>query len=676
MADRCKAFFNGLEVQVSFSMTRSPGTSPDVGQLVWRRGGTLPSNFVGDLVLTNGDTEVVRFHDCMLRNPSERIGETRDIVYQIMDRRWKWKTPSLFGQYNVRDEANNLIDGHKKNARELALLALEAMHAPDGGTFDVSALPTDEDLAPHVVWHYEPAAVFLDKLCSMFGCTVHLLNDDSVKIIQDNTGDEPDNEGLMYPVETGLIINPAPDFATAYAGDTWFDGWLTTEPIGMELDGSVKPIAMLSFAPENGWKTGDPSHGYDSHIRGKLRGDVVDEMIDKTIELANRSLFRMYRVTGFPPGQLFFPGFTLENSVSSVSDLPEIGDPAKIYRIGSILDIALQRTAMWVDGAYVGITVKASFLNYALINPALIADLNADPVIVTANRSTLETMRINDGNPQLIIMEPGATAIDARILLPLMATRIESGLDEYGKQSRRSAECCGKFHESDYKLRNKTTASLCAWKRGLRVDTVKGHVLLNAPAYQRGADGVEPAELYLRCGYGFRQTPYGSRNHRQFNKASGNSLGIANATVNRTDVSEYRVQNYGSDYNDLSVIDTPITNTAAIDTILEQAATEYLKQYANLPAPKRKQYTPFRAINTNGKVMQVSYQGGVGQLGQTVAAIGGTFDLSMPPAKAKQLRDLQQRKAEFALQDFRVQQMNIGNQNEGITGSDGMSGIA
>ena len=67
--------------------------------------------------------------------------------------------------------------------------------------------------------------------------------------------------------------------------------------------------------------------------------------------------------------------------------------------------------------------------------------------------------------------------------------------------------------------------------------------------------------MYVRCAYGFRAVPYGTRYHRRFDKATGNDLHVANAVVNRSDINEYRVQNYGSDYNDLSVIDATITQS-------------------------------------------------------------------------------------------------------------------
>jgi hypothetical protein len=652
MAIRCKAFFGGLEVQVSMSMTRSPGVAPDIGQIVFRQGSALPSSFIGDLVLTNGDTPVVTFAGCMLISPREQYDQNRNIVYKIADRRWRWKTPTLNGEYNVRDDANLLIAGTEKNAQELALLALQALHAPTGGSFDVSALPIDAQLAPHVIWKYESAAAILDRICSLFGCSVHLMNDNSVRIITDNTGSVPDNTGLMLPVESGLITNIAPDYVSAYAGDTLFDSWLVTEDIGLEIGGAVKPINMLSYAPAEGWTIGDPSHGYTSTLTTRLRGTMPEEEIDKIASLANQTIYRMLRVVGFPKGQLFFPGFTLEASVAAIGNLPGQGDPSKVYVIANA------RTVIWTGTEYVGITAKNTHSTlWALIDPFLIANPNANPVINSGTQSAMDAARKAAGQPHYVIIPPGVTAIDTKLMLPLMTTRIESGLDELGRRKRKPAEICGKFKEDDFRLRNRVTTKLAVWKHGFRIDGTKGHVILNKPAYQFET-GIKPAELYVRCAYGFRAKPYGTRYHRRFDKATGNNLNVANAVVNRSDVSEYRVQNYGSDYNDLSILDPVINNTAAIDAILDASATEFMKQYQNFPAPQKKTYTPFRAIDTSGVTHQVSYSG-VLEVGKTMVSIGGSFDPTQPPAKLKRLQEQQRERAEFALQDFRAQQAII-----------------
>lgn len=668
MEVRCKAFFGGLEVQVSFSMTRSHGTAPDIGQLVWRSGTTLPSSAVGDLVMKNDATTIVTFKNCALRNPAEKFGQTRDVVYQILDRRWKWKTPTVFGQWNVRDEKNLLVAGTEKNPQQLATLLLIAL----GETgYDVSALPTDVELAPSVVWHYTPAAIELDKLCAMLGCTVNLLNNDTVKIITENTGTEPDNTGLTQPVETGLIINPAPDYITCYGGDTMFDSWLTLEAIGRDEDGTYKPIDMLSYTPYGSWSAnGDPAHGYDTTIRGPLDGVIPDERIDKIVELANRTVFRLYRINGFPKGQKFFPGFTIETSVATVGDLPGTGDVTKVYLVAN------QRTVVWDGSAYRGITWYNSYSAlYILVDILKIADPSGPtPEINSGTKTAMVAAQKAAGIANYTVIAPQCTAIDPRLLLPVMQTRVENALDELQQNTKRSAEACGIFNEENYRLQNKTPINLTMWKHGISIDQKRGHVIFGQPAYA-WSPGLEPATMYLRCGYGYRQTAYGSRYHRNYKQATGNTLGIANGVVARTDVAEYRVQNYSSDYNDLSVLGSVINNTSTMDTILHNSALENLKQYQNFVAPKRKPYTPFRAIDTDGKVLQVSYAGGVNSIGTTIASIGGSFDTSQPPAKLKRIQELQRRQAEMALQNFRATQIQASNINAtGGSQSTGFSG--
>lgn len=645
MSERCKAFFNGLEVQVAFSMSRSQGIAPDVGELVWLVGTTQPSSAYGTLVLTNGSTTIVTMPNCALRNPTEKFAGVRSMSYQILDRRWRWKTPKVFGQYNVRDEKNLLVETTKKNPRELASILLDAMGEVN---YDVSVLPTDVELAPNVIWHYTPAAVELEKLCAMLGCSVNLLNNNTVLITVDNIGTEPDNTGLMRPVEAGLIINPAPDYISAFANDTLFDGWLTTEAIGRDEDGSFVPIDLLSYVPNGSWTNNcDPSRGYDSVIRGSLRGTIPDERIDKIVSLANRTVFRLYRVTGFPKGQLFFPGFTVQSAVSDASALPETGDATKVYRVAD-------KMVIWDGTQYVGVAYTNSYsVLYMLVDPLKIESLSDEPRITTGSKATCIAAQTAAGIATYTVIGPGCTAVDPRILLPLLQTRVENALDELQLNTKRPAEVCGLFNEDDFYLQNKTAQYLTIWKHGHTIDAKRGHVQLGAPAYMIGDSGIDRAEMYLRCGYGYRTSLYGSRFHRRYDLASGNSLGIANDTVDRRDIAEYRVQNYTSDYNDLSAIGVVIENTSQVDDALLAAATEHLKQYQNYVAPKQKVYTPFRAIDTNGIVQQVSYRGGM-ETGVVAVSIGGSFDPTQPPAKLKRQQELQKRSTEAALQDFRA----------------------
>lgn len=673
MTTRCKAFFNGLEVQVEWEMTRSHGTSPDVGRIVFRQGAPLPSSFRGDLVLTYGDTEVVRFRDCILRRPQEKFARTRDVVYQVFDWRWKWATPRVFGQYNVRDENNALVmvePDIRKNPQELAAILFRALSEADlrsgkitetelATMLDFSVLPTDVNLAPHVHWHYTPAAVELDKLCSFFACSLAPQNDGTFKIVAINQGMEPDNTNLKQPVETGLVINPAPDFVTAYAGDTWFESWLCLEPVGIDGDGEIKPIELLSYKPTGGWKKVDPKSGIGHAVQRKLRGTMTEELIDKAIDAANRSVFRMYRITGFPKDQMFWPGFTLEPWSDT---LPSVGDPSKVYQYNP--PNVSGRIVVWNAelNRYVGVAIKVTDLEWSVVDLDLLADLEQEPIYdITATRQQAENSRTV---VREVVIEPEATAVDSRLILPLLGSRVETELDEFGKRRRKKAEICGLFFEDDYRARNKDTNRLKVWKRGFSVDNTTGIVTLSAPAYRNDDPDDKFPILYLRIGYGYRKSQYGPRYHRQYHKPTGNTLGIANGVVPRTDLNEHRVQLYTSDYNDLRAVGTPITNTALIDTMLEATATENIKQYQNTVAPKRKIYTPIRAIDLNGKVAQVSYSGGVGNLGETTVSIGESYDITQSPAKKKAMLDAQRKDIERNMLEFTDRQIQTLNMNQ------------
>ena len=663
MTTRSKAFFNGIEVQVEWEMTRSHGTVPDVGRLVFRQGGTLPSSPFGDLVLTNGSTEIIRFKDCMLNRPQEKFGRTRDILYQILDRRWRWKTPTIFGQYNTRDENNELIVTYpdiRKNAQELAILLLKALHdaeiisgAMTVADFDVSVLPTDVSLAPYVDWKYTPAAVELEKLCAFFSCSVVLLNNNKIKIVEMHTGTEPDNVGLKHPVESGLVINPAPPFVTAYAGDTWFDGWLATRAVGMELGGEIKPIEQLSYAPAEGWVNTNPKVGFAAQITQKLRGTVSQELIDKTIEIANRTVLRMWKVVGFPELQVFWPGFTLEDPVTT---LPATGEFGKIYQKELAAGwTGSTRTAFWDGEKYVGMTLNAySYDASGVVDINKISDMTTEDCLI----GSLSDSAYSAGQPSWFHQQ-GQTLMNPRLLLPLLGTRVIGAVDESGKKTKLPAEVYGAFFDDDGKYRNKDVVDprFTMWKRGFSVDTVRGILNLGAPWYYQSVAGgiVEPYQdcAFIRIGYGYRQTPYGNRYHRQWNQPTGSTLNIANATVARTDINQNIITNYLTEYSgEFGTALAPIENTAAIDAILQETAIDAAKRYQNYPAPKRKVYTPWKAIDLNGIVRQVTYAGSVKTESEAVASIGESYSLGQSPAKLKARQEMQMKQLELQAMQF------------------------
>jgi hypothetical protein len=602
---RCKAFFGGLEVQVSASMSRSPGVVPDIGALQWRAGTTQPGMF-GDLVFKNDATTIVTFSDCILDDPQETRGEVITYTYRVKDRRWRWEYPVVFGEWNIRDQANKLISGTEKNPRELATLLLDAL----GETgYDVSVLSTDDELAPYVAWHYTSAAASLAALCDYMGVEVHLKNDNTVAIVAAGAGTVPDNTGLEIPVETGIVINPAPDNVTAYAGDTLFDDWLLLDACGMEIDGTVKTLEKLSYRPTNGWSQWSPEDIDGQEIYQSLPGGMSERNKQTTVDIAMRTAFRMYRVVGFARG------------ITKPPTMPE--EYAMPY-------------SKAIDND-----------NVHLVDPT-------DMTSISTHVDELEAFYSSDGivESDCIIIPKGHLAFNAKLVLPLEDSRLLYEKNMFGEDERKPAELYGVFQAdgSDKLYSNLTVANVPCypWLYGFSINPEKGYVMLNRPGYRFDTVAAEifPARLYLRTGFRLRNRPYGERYHRTYTLSTGNSLGTANGVVARTDVQVLAIRDrpteeYAPTEN---IASSDVSNLTEIDSILQKAATEYVKTFQSYIAPQRKQYTPLRAIDTNGKVQQVQYMTGNHTFGRTVAAVGAQWDFSQPTSRQKlqRFRDREQ----------------------------------
>ena len=96
----------------------------------------------------------------------------------------------------------------------------------------------------------------------------------------------------------------------------------------------------------------------------------------------------------------------------------------------------------------------------------------------------------------------------------------------------------------------------------------------------------------------------------------------------------------------------PTTREAAIDAILQETAIDAAKRYQNYPAPKRKVYTPWKAIDLNGIVRQVTYAGSVKTESEAVASIGESYSLGQSPAKLKARQEMQMKQLELQAMQF------------------------
>lgn len=261
--------------------TLGHGVSPGICNLRVAAGTTLRAN-VGDLVFRFGEVKL-RFADCVLQSGALRLGRGGQVWnLRIVDRRWKWQYGTVSGRYNIRGE-DGRIDRRlpQKTPQQLAALLLEAMN--ESG-FSVSALPAKA--RPEVVWDHANPARELAELCEALGCRVVLGTDNKVRIRRLGQGQRLPDGGLAMNAGLGVQRTIPPDEIRLVYGPTVYQSRLTLEAVGEDTDGSIRPIDELEYKPEDGWKHGAASAEND---------------------LADKTVFRMYRVEGQASGGLQFP---------------------------------------------------------------------------------------------------------------------------------------------------------------------------------------------------------------------------------------------------------------------------------------------------------------------------------------------------------------------------------
>ncbi len=292
--------YPGLVDFTKADYTLSQGISPGVCTI------EMPQELVGDLepfgdlTFSYGDSSIT-LRDCTvdLANIGQSLGGYIARV-NILDRRWRWKFGYVSGHFNLRmPTGNNADEGLNSQARavdgdatkirpgteatpqQMAILCLQKMGEQN---YDVSALPNAA--RPEIDWSYTNPAEALQSLCEELGCRVVLwLDDDSVRIVTIGQGNGlPDNDAVTF-VSEGVNPPETPSSLLLVGGPTVYQGLIPVEAVGVDLDGSIKPIDALSYAPTGGWANS-----------GAALDDFTFITSAKAKPLAEKCIYKMWRL--------------------------------------------------------------------------------------------------------------------------------------------------------------------------------------------------------------------------------------------------------------------------------------------------------------------------------------------------------------------------------------------
>lgn len=286
--------FSNLPDFVSASMTLTQGVGPSVCIVetppLDRNPYNTLLNRIGDLTWSYRN-QTFTFRSCIV-DKIEPVGDSSGLVswrIAILDRRWIWRqTGAISGNYNDdKEDVNRAISGlgaqkpNTKTLRQLIDLCLTALGEPNARV----EITNGTELYPETKWDYEQPVDALADLCDRSNNVVTLGLDDVVRITTKGIGnllprgDFIDEQQTVDPPESpqAIVVVSSP---VKYQLD------FRLEAVGKEVDGTVKPIHELSYAPKIAgvadWSECDPY--FMTKVESKYR------------EIAQESVWRWYRI--------------------------------------------------------------------------------------------------------------------------------------------------------------------------------------------------------------------------------------------------------------------------------------------------------------------------------------------------------------------------------------------
>jgi hypothetical protein len=251
---------------IAAEYTCGHGTTPGTVVLRTHPGTAAPVAF-GDVEIGDGRKALTLPACKLIRFTAERDDGGNEWLIELEDARWRWRGGRIDGRYNQLDRHGKLIPRMVRSPTELADLCLDAMGVdrryvdmPDGvdSTQVLDGLPDflpvgvnfPTGLNPPVDWYAENPAAALAALADLCGRRiVYDPVNDRVLVVRVGLGEElPD--GHIHNVTPSAVATETPDAVEVVGDPTRYETMFELQAVGLEWDGSIRPIDELSYAPE------------------------------------------------------------------------------------------------------------------------------------------------------------------------------------------------------------------------------------------------------------------------------------------------------------------------------------------------------------------------------------------------------------------------------------------
>lgn len=240
--------FPGLRTYDSFDYTVGQGIAPGlVSIIVPPECITEEFTGLGDLRVYDG-VEEYTLRDCKLdRIDTLSSGSAKRYAMRLFDRRWRWQFVIACGFFNERDEKGKIKPHRKMGLHEMVSLLLGLLGEPLPRDLGNLPRPDDENL-PVVRWLATNAAQALQSLVEPFGHRVVFDPiSNRVRICEIGKGKPLPAGGHIERTPSYDLVESAPPIL--FGGPTSLTLAVVLEPVGREMDGTIRPIYELSYAP-------------------------------------------------------------------------------------------------------------------------------------------------------------------------------------------------------------------------------------------------------------------------------------------------------------------------------------------------------------------------------------------------------------------------------------------
>lgn len=258
--------YPGIGPLIGGEYTVSHGVTPGTILLRTHPNPVAPVNG-GNVKIGDGRKELTVPGCKLIRFTAERSDSGIEWLLELEDERWKWRDGSINGFHNQLDSHGKLIPRTIKSPTELAHLCLDRMGVerrfvdmPDGipGALTNNIpdfLPNGINfpplgINPPVNWFAENPAQALSALAESCGRrVVYDPVDRRVLVVRPGIGDDLPN-GHIANVTPSMVAPETPDAVQVVGDPTRTELFFELQAVGLEWDGSIKPINELSYAPD------------------------------------------------------------------------------------------------------------------------------------------------------------------------------------------------------------------------------------------------------------------------------------------------------------------------------------------------------------------------------------------------------------------------------------------